>query len=138
MRGLGKAQRATGKGAKMSQKWSQKWSQKELQKQAFSEVQNSEKRWFSLCFRSKWPPEGGPKMEPKTSQKRAQNGVIFGSKSAFWVQNALLAQKVNSWAKSAIFSKKCPLELSRTHIQVIFLATWPTGIPKSSFLLRKC
>ena len=53
----------------------------------------------------------------------------FGPKLPFWAQKALLAPKV-FLAKSAILSKKCPLEISRTHIQVTSNATWPHRSPK--------
>ena len=80
------------------------------------------------------------------------NGANFGqnrknhtfcSKTAFWAQNhflgpkSVLGAKSYFLAKSAILSKKCVLELSRTHIQVIFLAIWRQWSPKSGCLLQK-
>ena len=32
----------------------------------------------SLCFRMKWSPEGGPKMEQEMNPKWSQNGVKLG------------------------------------------------------------
>ena len=64
------SQKGPQKVARMEPKLSPKWEQNGAQNGAFSRSKKLQKPLFSLCFRSKRPPEGGP----KRAQKRSQNG----------------------------------------------------------------